>query len=203
LWHKVHVIKDPEVAKLLADETRRQILNKLRHEELSATALAKALNRNHSSIVHHLNQLLDAGLIEVTREERVRNMVQPYYRSVSPSFHVAYSLTEALSQDPDYSAWQEEYIDNMLLALNGYGIHVPEERREEAKTLLRTCYLGQKKAYEERITKRTGVPEVSKYAARNTANILSHMQLMKDKEYMDALHRLSEIIEESQGDKRG
>jgi len=203
LRHRVRVIKDPEVAKLLADETRRQILNKLRHDELSATDLAKALNKNHSSIVHHLNQLLEAGLIEVAREEKVRNMVQPYYRSVSHGFHVAYSLTEALSQDPDYSAWQEEYIDGMLLALSGYGVSVPEARRDEARALLQRCYLGQKKAYEERITKRTAVPDVSKYAARNTANILSHMLLMKDKEYMEALSRLSEIIEESEEDQRG
>jgi DNA-binding transcriptional ArsR family regulator len=202
LRHRVHVIKDPEVAKLLADETRRQILNKLRHDELSATDLAKALNRNHSSIVHHLNQLLDAGLIEVTREEKVRNMVQPYYRSVSHIFHVAYSLTEALSQDPDYSAWQEEYIDDMFLALNGYGISVPEERRGEVKALLQTCYLGQKKAFEERITKRTSVPEVSRYASRNTAQILSHIQLTKDREYMDAVRRLSEIIGEPREDQR-
>jgi DNA-binding transcriptional ArsR family regulator len=196
------VIKDPEVAKLLADETRRQILNKLRYDEYSTTGLAKALNRNHSSIVHHLNQLLEAGLIEVTREEKVRNMVQPYYRSVSHSFHVAYSLTEALSQDPDYSAWQEEYIDDMLLALSGYGVSMPDNRRDEARTLLQECYLGQKKAYEERITKRTTVPDVSKYAARNTAHILSHIQLMKDQGYMDALRRLSEIIEESTEDQR-
>ena len=201
--HRVHVIKDPEVAKLLADETRRQILNKLRHDELSATDLAKALNRNHSSILHHINQLLEAGLIEVTREEKVRNMVQPYYGSVSHSFHVAYSLTEALSQDPDYSAWQEEYIDSMLLALNGYGIDVPEERRGEVKALLQTCYLGQKKAYEERITNRTSVPEVSKYVARNTAHILSHIQLTKDQGYIDAVRRLSEIIGEPKEDQRG
>lgn len=203
MTHRVHVIKDPEVAKLLADETRRQILNKLRHDDHSATDLAKALNRNHSSIVHHLNQLLEAGLIEVTREEKVRNMVQPYYRSVSPGFHVAYSLTEALSQDPDYSAWQDEYIDNMLLALSGYGVSIPENMRDEAKTLLQRCYLGQKKAYEERITKRTTVPDVSKYAARNTAHILSHIQLMKDQVYMEALRRLSEIIEESTEEQRG
>ena len=200
--HRVHVIKDPEVAKLLADETRRQILNKLRYDEYSTTDLAKALNRNHSSIVHHLNQLLEAGLIEVTREEKVRNMVQPYYRSVSHSFHVAYSLTEALSQDPDYSAWQEEYIDHMLLALNGYGISVPEERRGEVKALLQTCYLGQKKAYEKRITKRTSVPEVSRYVARNTAHILSHIQLTKDQGYMDAVRRLAEIIGEPKEDQR-
>ena len=79
----IKVIKDPEVAKLLADETRRHILHFLRHHEMSATDLAKALKKNHSSIVHHLNTLKEAGLIRETRFEKVRNMVQPYYKSVA------------------------------------------------------------------------------------------------------------------------
>jgi DNA-binding transcriptional ArsR family regulator len=41
------IIKDPDVAKLLADPTRREILHLLRHQEMSATDLAKALNKNH------------------------------------------------------------------------------------------------------------------------------------------------------------
>ncbi|MBN2333911.1 helix-turn-helix transcriptional regulator [Candidatus Bathyarchaeota archaeon] len=189
------IIKDPEVAKLLADDTRRQILRKLSHEEMSTTDLAKALDRNHSSIVHHLHTLLEAGLIEVTREEKVRNMVQPYYRSVSHNFHVAYSLTEALSQDPDYTAWREAFIDNLMLALRAYNIDVPDGRRGEVRELLRTCYLGEKKAYEERVTQWVGGVEVGPYAKRNMAHILSHMQLLGDEEYMDAIRRLSEIIE--------
>jgi len=194
------IIKDPEVAKLLADPTRREILHLLRHQEMSATDLAKALNKNHSSIIHHLNTMLGAGLIEVSREDKVRNMVQPYYRSVSHSYHVAYSLTEALSQDPDFSAWQEEYMDKLMQGLEDY-VDVPDGKRAQVRELLRTCYMREKKAYEDRLTKRKGKAEISPFAARNVAHILNHIQLLKDPEYMDAVRRLSAILEASWEDE--
>ena len=190
------IIKDPEVAKLLADPTRREILHRLRHQEMSATDLAKSLNKNHSSIIHHLNTMLEAGLIVVSREDKVRNMVQPYYRSVSHSYHVAYSLTEALSQDPDFSAWQEEYMDKLMQGLEDY-VDVPEGKRAQVRRLLRTCYMREKKAYEDRLTQRKGKADISPYAARNVAHILNHIQLLKDTEYMDAVRRLSAILEAS------
>jgi len=188
------IIKDPEVAKLLTDPTRREILHLLRHQEMSATDLAKALNKNHSSIIHHLNTMLGAGLIVVSREDKVRNMVQPYYRSVSHSYHVAYSLTEALSQDPDFSAWQEEYMDKLMMGLEDY-FDVPEGRRAQVRGLLRTCYMREKKAYEDRLIQRKGRAEISPYAARNVAHILNHIQLLKDAEYMDAVSELSTLLE--------
>lgn len=193
---KTYVIKDPKVAKLFADETRRRILGSLVKEELSATDLAKRLGKNHSSIVHHLNALLEVGLIKVTKEEKVRNMVQPYYKTVAPSFHVAYSLSEALSQDPDYSAFQDEFFEKMLLGLGAYRYDIPEHLKGEVRSLLRTCYFQRKKAYEERLSQRTVHVEVSKNAARTMAHILSHIQLMKDEEYMKSIKRLAEILQE-------
>lgn len=194
------IIKDPEVAKLLADPTRREILHLLRHQEMSTTDLAKALNKNHSSIIHHLNTMLEAGLIVVSREEKVRNMVQPYYRSVSHSYHVAYSLTEALSGDPDFSAWQDEYMDKLMQGLEDY-VEVPSGERGLVRGLLRTCYMREKKAYEDRLTQRKGKTDISPYAARNVAHILNHIQLLKDPEYMDAVKRLSSILEASGEDE--
>ena len=193
------IIKDPEVAKLLADTTRREILHLLRHQEMSATDLAKALSKNYSSIIHHLNTLLEAGLIVVSREEKVRNMVQPYYRSVSHSYHVAYSLTEALSQDPDFSAWQEEYMDKLMLGLEDYVV-IPEDKRAEVKLLIRTCYMREKKAYEDRLNQRKGKAEISPHTTRNVAHILNHIQLLKDAEYMEAISKLSEILDDSKED---
>ena len=190
------IIKDPEVAKLLAEPTRREILHLLRHQEMSATDLAKTLNRNHSSITHHLNVMLAACLIEVSREEKVRNMVQPYYRSVSHSYHVAYSLTEALSQDPDFSAWQEEFMDKLMLGLEEYGFEISEAHRAEARRLLRTCYMRGQKAHEDRLNMRRGKAEISPYTARNVAHILNNVQLLKDPEYMDAITRLSALLDE-------
>jgi DNA-binding transcriptional ArsR family regulator len=194
------IIKDPEVAKLLADESRREILHLLRKQELSATDLAKAMNRNHSSIMHHLNVLLDAGLIKVTREEKVRNMVQPYYCSVAHAFHVAYSLSEALSQDPDFSAWQEDYIGKLVKGLEAYNLLIPNDKLDQVRKLLRICYMREKKAYEDRITQRKHQVNISGYASRNVAHILSHIQLMKDPEYVSALKELSEIFVNIKGE---
>jgi len=194
---KTYVIKDPKVAKLFADETRRSILGALRKEELSATDLAKRLGKNHSSIVHHLNALLVVGLIKVTKEEKVRNMVQPYYMAVAPSFHIAYSLSEALSQDPDYSAFQDEFFEKMLLGLGAYSYDIPEHLKGEVRSLLRTCYFQRKKAYEERLSQRTVHVEVARNASRTMAHILSHIQLMKDEDYMKSIKRLAEILQES------
>jgi len=195
------IIKDPEVAKLLADPTRREILHLLRHQDMSATDLARALGKNHSSIVHHLNALLGASLITVSREDKVRNMVQPYYRSVSHSYHVAYSLTEALSQDPDYSAWQEEFMDKLMMGLEEYGVEIPESHRAEARRLLRTLYMREQRAHEARLNRRRGSSEVSPYTARNAAHILNNMQLLRDPEYIEAIARLSELMEEPKEDE--
>jgi len=49
------VIKDPSVAKLFADSCRRSILHNLRHYEMTPYQLSKALGKNVSSIIYHLN----------------------------------------------------------------------------------------------------------------------------------------------------
>jgi DNA-binding transcriptional ArsR family regulator len=197
LHRGVYIIKDPDVAKLLADDTRRHILHALSNHEMSATDLAKSFKKSHSSIVYHLNALKDAGLIEVTHTEKVRNMMQDYYRSVSRDFHVSYSLNDALAGDPDFTAWQEVYVQRMFDGLDAYNIRIPEEKKEKVMGLLRTCYLREKKAFEERMTQRSKPRRIGRYAGRNLAHILSHMQLLKDPVYLDAIKELSNIIDDA------
>jgi DNA-binding transcriptional ArsR family regulator len=161
---------------------------------MSATGLAKSLEKNHSSIIHHLSLLKEAGLIEVTRTEKVRNMTQPFYRSISHRFHVSYTLSEVLSEDPDFSAWQETYYQKMLEGLRDYEIYLPAET-EEVKEKLRICYLLEKRAYERILTQKINFKNYNKRADRSLAHILSNMQLLQDPEYIGAIKRLSEIIE--------
>jgi DNA-binding transcriptional ArsR family regulator len=194
-----YIIKDPKVAKLLADETRRGVLHLLRHKELSATDLAKSLDKSHSSIVHHLNLLLEAGLIKQTRSEKVRNMVQPYYRSVSRRFHVSYTLSETLSNDPDFSAWQDSYYQRLLEGLNSYDVVIAPDKVDEVKELLRVCYLRQKKAWEDNANERKFNLTQMKHADRSLAHIITNMHLLMDSEYLEALHKLSKIIEDLKG----
>lgn len=191
----VRIITDPEVGKLLADETRRSILKIISHREMSATDLAKKLDKNHSSIVHHLNTLLEAGLIEITREEHVRNMIQPYYKAVSKDFHVSYRVTEALEGDPDYSAYTDNYLEKLLEGLKMYGVNIPEREYPRVKQLLLRCHIYNKRAYEERIQRKTEDKDISRYAQRGIAHIVSHVQLTDNTEYRENISKLREIME--------
>jgi DNA-binding transcriptional ArsR family regulator len=190
----MQIITDPDVGKLLADETRRRILKLISHEELSATDLAKKLDKNHSSIMHHLNTLLEAGLIEITRQEQVRNMIQPYYMAVSEDFHVSYRVTEALEEDPDYSAYTESYLERLVEGLHMYDVELPSEVKPKVKQLLLRLHIHNKRAYEERITRKINDKEIGRYAQRSIAHIISHIQLFDDLEYRKTLEEFKEII---------
>jgi DNA-binding transcriptional ArsR family regulator len=196
----VHIITNPEVAKLFADETRRRILRILSHHELSATDLAKRLEKNHSSIVHHLNMLLEAELIEITRNEHVRNMIQPYYRSISKEFHVSYRINEVLEEDPDYSAWTEGYIQRLLLGLEQYTVEIPEDEKEHVMELLRQCHYHLKRAYEERIIKWTENRDIGRYSSRVIARIMADVQLTSSKDYLRVMDELRGILNKYSGD---
>jgi len=194
LARAIHVIKDPEVAKLLADETRRHILHILRHHERSATDLAKALKKNHSSIVHHLNLLKEAGLIEETRTEQVRNMVQPYYRSVGRRFHVSYSLSEALAEDDGFTAWQEDIFQRMIEGLGSFGLDYADKDRERVKELLATCYTLQTKAFEETVEQQENPKELGRHVYHSLVRLLTNLRLSQDDEYKEAMGELAEVL---------
>jgi DNA-binding transcriptional ArsR family regulator len=190
----VQIITDPEVGKLLANKTRRSILKIISHEEMSTTDLAKKLDKNHSSIIHHLNTLLEADLIKVTREEHVRNMIQPYYKAVSKDFHVSYRVTEALEGDPDYSAYTDNYLEKLLEGLKMYGVNIPEKEYPRVKQLLLRCHIYNKRASEARIQRKND-KDISRYAQRGIAHIVSHVQLMDSEEYRDTISKLREIMD--------
>jgi DNA-binding transcriptional ArsR family regulator len=190
----IHVIKDPEVAKLLADDTRRGMLHLLSHHEMSTTGLSKALDKSHSSIIHHLNLLREAGLIEETRTGKVRNIVQPYYRSVGKRFYVSYSLDESLADDEDYSAWQEAFLQRLVDGLKAFDILVPEEKGDRVRELLRTCYLHEKKAFEESLEQRTESSRLGRHANMSLVRILSQIRLSQDDEHKKAIEELLSLI---------
>jgi len=194
LGNGIRVIKDPEVAKLFADETRRHILHILRHHERSATDLAKALKKNHSSIVHHLHHLKDAGLIEETRTEQVRNMVQPYYRSVARRFMVSYSLSEAMAENDSYTAWQEEVQQRVLDGLGSFGLEFPEEKKEKVEELITVINGLRRKAFEETVENQDNPKELGRHIYRSLVRLVTNLKLAQDTDYASALAELNAIL---------
>ncbi len=82
---KINGVKNPKQKSLweiLRQETKFQIYGNLCvSRELSLTDLAKIINKSKSTIHEHLQNLIDWGYVEISREEQVRsNIFRKYYR---------------------------------------------------------------------------------------------------------------------------
>ena len=188
------IVKDPEVAKLFADDTRRRILHMLRRHEQSTTDLAKALEKTHSSIIHHLNLLKEAGLVEETRTEKVRNLVQTYYRSTAYRFMVSYSLGETLNQEGQDIPWQESTVQYIMDGLEAFDIRVPEEDKERVRRLLNTYFLRDQKAFEEVLGQRNQDVKQRRFQGYRVMGLLKRLKLLDDNEYNRTLDELRNLL---------
>jgi DNA-binding transcriptional ArsR family regulator len=190
----VKVIKDPEVAKLLSDETRRKMLDLLRHKEMSATDLVKELDKGYSSIMYHLQLLEEADLVMQVRDEIIQKKVQSFYRATAWSFHVSYYIDETMIDDEEYKAWRENLYNRLLEGLSAYGIEVPPDQKSRAKELVGKLYIKQKKEFEERQEMRESEIQLEPHIGRSIAHILANVRLIKDNEYKKAAEELISIL---------
>jgi len=69
-------LKPSDSTKIFKNDTRFQIWGLLSmYHELSLSELCNKLNKSKSTVHHHLQRLLDIGIIEVVREEKVRGSI--------------------------------------------------------------------------------------------------------------------------------
>ncbi|MFQ6052712.1 MAG: ArsR/SmtB family transcription factor [Candidatus Bathyarchaeia archaeon] len=188
------IIKDPEVAKLFADETRRRMLHRLRHHELSTADLARALGKSHSSIVHHLNLLKEAGLVEETRVERKRNLVQTFYRSTAKKFIISYSLTESLTPDAELLTWRREMLNRILEGLEAFGVEVPESERERVIELLEAYHTKEQKTFEEVVEQQVKPIALRGRTRAAIIRLLTRIKLSRDEEHARTVQELGELL---------
>jgi DNA-binding transcriptional ArsR family regulator len=188
------IIKDPEVAKLLADDTRRRILHMLRHKELSPADLTKALDKNYSSVQHHLTQLVSAGLVEQTREERVRNMIQPYYHATAHRYLVSYSLTESLQKDDEYAQYKETTLQKMYKGLKAFEIQPPQDKHTRILELIDRCVKMEQRAFEKAVEQQVDPASLEKSVQRPLLHLLTQMTLSQDPEHIAAINELTNLL---------
>jgi DNA-binding transcriptional ArsR family regulator len=189
------VVSNPDVAKLFSDPIRRQILHLLTHKEMSAADLVKETGKNYSSIVYNLKLLEDAELIANVREEIVQKKVQVFYRAAAWSFHVSYYLNEAMLDDDEYQAWQNDLNNRLVDGLKGFSFTVSDENRERALELMRILYLHQKKEYEDRVSIRDSEVQFDPHVGRYLSHIVADMRLISDNVYKEALEELKTLVE--------
>ena len=99
----VHV-RELEQARALLHPIRVAVLQRLREPHTCAD-LAKALGMTAQRMNHHVKALVEAGLVRVVREERVRNLMRATYQAVgkvvwlSPSIARDPSIDERAERD--------------------------------------------------------------------------------------------------------
>lgn len=178
------------------------MLHMLGRHEQSTTDLAKALEKTHSSIIHHLNFLKEAGLIEETRTEKVRNMVQTFYRSTARRFLISYSLGETLDQEGQEIPWQESTVQYIMDGLEAFDISVPEEDEERVRRLLNTYFLRDQKAFEEVLEQQNEDVKLRRFQGYRVMRLLKLLKLSEDREYNKVVSELGELLTPNASDRR-
>ncbi|ASJ01493.1 winged helix-turn-helix domain-containing protein [Thermococcus gorgonarius] len=85
---KVKVVTDPDIIKLMLEDTRRKILQLLRNREMTISQLSEILGKTPQTIYHHIEKLKEAGLVEVKRTEMKGNLVEKYYGRTADAFYI-------------------------------------------------------------------------------------------------------------------
>jgi DNA-binding transcriptional ArsR family regulator len=82
------VVTAPEQLRALADPLRATILDLLLERAATVAELAAAVERPKSTVAHHVNVLVDAGMLRVVRTRRVRAIDERYYGRTARVFYV-------------------------------------------------------------------------------------------------------------------
>ena len=82
------VVTAPAQLRALADPLRATILDLLLERAATVAELAGAVQRPKSTVAHHVNVLLEAGMLRVVRTRRVRAIDERYYGRTARVFYV-------------------------------------------------------------------------------------------------------------------
>src|SRR5919109_4082376 len=82
------VLTAPAQLRAIADPLRATILDLLLERAATVAELAAAVGRPKSTIAHHVNVLVEAGLLRVVRPRKVRAVEERYYGRTARMFHV-------------------------------------------------------------------------------------------------------------------
>src|SRR6267143_592373 len=182
----VKMITDPVAMELLGDDTRRRIIYLLRARELTISQIADELRMTPQAIYHHIKKLLPVEMVEVTREERVDNFIETYYRATAEVFSFSWG-TSGKNQ-----AQAEQRLRDTLLSLDKLGIKVRVEEDTVAqiiKTQGKIETFGDKEELEQKVSKLDDVDFIGKQELAGVATMIS----LTDKQFQEWLELQKEM----------
>lgn len=78
----------PAQVRAISDQLRTTIIGLLHERAATVTELATAVRRPKSTVAHHVNVLVEAGLLRVVRTRRVRAIEERYFGRTARMFYI-------------------------------------------------------------------------------------------------------------------
>ena len=189
------IIKDPKVARLFADQCRRDILHNLRKREMTPCQLARLLEKNVSSISHHLNVLEKAGLVEQTRTLIKGNLVEKFYQAAAKNFIISYTLSEGLiPESEDIAKWSKEVCRRAVKNLPAFGYEVPAEKEQRLLELIERYSSLKHIAFEEIISQQKNPVKVTGPPLKILLSLLETVRLYENEEFRRIVEEICEHL---------
>jgi DNA-binding transcriptional ArsR family regulator len=94
------VVTTPVELRAMADPFRSTLLDLMLERAATVTELAAAVGRPKSTVAHHVNVLLDAGMLRVVRTRRVRAIDERFYGRTARVFYVGQVPLEQVTPPP-------------------------------------------------------------------------------------------------------
>ncbi|MBD3189438.1 MAG: S-layer protein [Candidatus Heimdallarchaeota archaeon] len=84
----IKMFANPEEMKAIFSDIRWEILQRLAKKPKFPAELAREMNLHEQKIYYHIRQLINAGLIEVVKEEEIRGATARYYKTQHKVFGI-------------------------------------------------------------------------------------------------------------------
>ncbi|AMM53268.1 winged helix-turn-helix domain-containing protein [Pyrococcus kukulkanii] len=187
---RVKVITDPEVIKVMLEDTRRKILQLLRNKEMTISQLSEILGKTPQTIYHHIEKLKEAGLVEVKRTEMKGNLVEKYYGRTADVFYINLYLGD---EELRYFARSRLKTKLDIFKKLGYRFN-DEEILDIMDKMLMKEHEVKVKISKEMEQKEEELKDFSNEDIIHAVEWLAMAELGKDEEYIELLKRLSHIL---------
>jgi DNA-binding transcriptional ArsR family regulator len=93
------IIETPEQLHALSHPLRQRILTGLSFDEMTNKEISLMLGESAPKVHFHVKELLNAGIIQLTREEVKGSIVEKYYKATARSFRLSPSLQLAKADE--------------------------------------------------------------------------------------------------------
>ena len=98
----LRVVSSPRELRAMADPLRGAILDLVLERAATVGELATAVRRPKSTVAHHVDVLVDAGMLKVVRTRRVRAIDERFYGRTARIFYVGAIQPEQVSLVPNW-----------------------------------------------------------------------------------------------------